>query len=154
MSHTDLSDLAVPGTRISVRVTPKASRNVVLREADQIRVYVTVVPEGGKANTAVTKLLAKALIVRYSAVSTTAVTTAVPLEPPWQSGAHRPDGAWIGHIVHPYTSPQLRNAIQAFRSLTKAKEAPTEHRAQAPIDSWVWCARLATIQQCIQLLAV
>ena len=65
----------------------------------------------------------------YRAVSTTAVTTAGPLEPPWQSGAHRPDGAWIGHIVHPYTSPQLRNAIHAFRSLTKAKEAPTERRA-------------------------
>ena len=87
--------------------------------------------------------------VLYRAVSTTAVTTAVPLEPPWQSGAHRPDGAWIGHIVHPYTSPQLRNAIHAFRSLTKAKEAPTERRAH----HWVWCARLATIQQCIQLLA-
>ena len=65
----------------------------------------------------------------YRAVSATAVTTAGPLEPPWQSGAHLPDGAWIGHIVHPYTSPQLRNAIHAFRSLTKAKEAPTERRA-------------------------
>ena len=89
----------------------------------------------------------------YRAVSTTAVTTAGPLEPPWQSGAHRPDGAWIGHIVHPYTSPQLRNAIHAFRSLTKAKEAPTERRAHRLGMVCPRCARLATIQQCIQLLA-
>ena len=58
----DLSRLAVPGTEIAVRVTPKASRNAVRQDAEgQIRVYVTVVPEGGKANAAVQKLLAKAL---------------------------------------------------------------------------------------------
>lgn len=59
---TDLSHLAQPGTLISVRVTPKASRNNVHVEDDAtIRVYVTTVPEGGKANAAVQKLLAKAL---------------------------------------------------------------------------------------------
>ena len=46
--------------------------------------------------------------------------------------------------MHPYTSPQLRNAIHAFRSLTKAKPRPS---------TGYGCARLATIQQCIQLLA-
>ncbi|MDO6798024.1 DUF167 domain-containing protein [Shimia thalassica] len=55
----NLSRLAVEGTEITVRVTPKASRNVVKVEEGQIRVYVTTVPEGGKANAAVQKLLAK-----------------------------------------------------------------------------------------------
>lgn len=63
---TDLSHLATPGTEVSVRVTPKASRNAVKVEGDQIRVYVTVVPEGGKANAAVQKLLSKALGVAKS----------------------------------------------------------------------------------------
>lgn len=63
----EFADLARPGTEIAVRVTPKASRNMVKREEDgQIRVYVTVVPEGGKANAAVQKLLAKALGVAKS----------------------------------------------------------------------------------------
>ena len=63
---TDLSHLAAPGTEVSVRVTPKASRNTIKVEGDQIRVYVTVVPEGGKANAAVQRLLAKALGVAKS----------------------------------------------------------------------------------------
>ena len=63
---TDLSHLADPGAEIAVRVTPKASRNAVVQDADQIRVYVTTVPEGGKANAAVQKLLAKALGVPKS----------------------------------------------------------------------------------------
>lgn len=57
---TDLSHLARPGADIAVRVTPKASRNAVVAEDGVIRVYVTCVPEGGKANEAVRKLLAKA----------------------------------------------------------------------------------------------
>lgn len=63
---SDLSHLARPGAEISVRVTPKASRNAVVAEDGAIRVYVTVVPEGGKANAAVAKLLAKALGVAKS----------------------------------------------------------------------------------------
>ncbi len=63
---TDLSHLARPGAEIAVRVTPKASRNDVVVEAGVIRVYVTVVPEGGKATAAVVKLLAKALGVAKS----------------------------------------------------------------------------------------
>ncbi|MCW9042704.1 MAG: DUF167 domain-containing protein [Pseudopelagicola sp.] len=63
----DLSSLAQPGAEVAVRVTPKASRNRIVREEDgKIRVYVTVVPEGGKANAAVQKLLAKALGVAKS----------------------------------------------------------------------------------------
>ncbi len=63
---TDISHLARPGAEIAVRVTPKASRNAVVVEAGVIRVYVTVVPEGGKATAAVVKLLAKSLGVAKS----------------------------------------------------------------------------------------
>lgn len=58
---TDLSHLAVSGTEIALRVTPKASRNEIRMGEEGLRAYVTVVPEGGKANVAVQKLLAKAL---------------------------------------------------------------------------------------------
>jgi len=61
MDIPDLSHLARLGTRIALRVTPKASRNRITLEADQLRVYVTTVPEDGRANAAVQKLLAKAL---------------------------------------------------------------------------------------------
>jgi uncharacterized protein (TIGR00251 family) len=57
----NLTHLAELGQEITVRVTPKASRNRIVVEADQVRVYVTTVPEGGKANAAVQKLLAKAM---------------------------------------------------------------------------------------------
>lgn len=58
---TDLTHLALTGAEIRVRVTPKASRNAIVATGDEIRVYVTVVPESGKANEAVIKLMAKAL---------------------------------------------------------------------------------------------
>lgn len=57
----DLSDLALPGTEIALRVTPKASRNGLSRDETGIRVSVTTVPEDGKATAAVRKILAKAL---------------------------------------------------------------------------------------------
>ena len=57
----DLSHLAIPGARIAVRVTPKARRNAVVAEDGVIRVYVTAVPEDGKATAAVAALLARAL---------------------------------------------------------------------------------------------
>lgn len=61
MDLPDLSHLARPGTMIAVRVTPRARRpGIVLRDG-QIRVSVTVAPEGGKANAEVQKLLARAL---------------------------------------------------------------------------------------------
>ncbi|SMX31819.1 DUF167 domain-containing protein [Actibacterium lipolyticum] len=61
MTNPDLSHLSAPGTEIALRVTPKASRNAVKQEKGGLRVYVTTVPEGGKANAAVVKLLAKAV---------------------------------------------------------------------------------------------
>lgn len=54
------------GVRVTLRVTPKASRNAVTGTADTadggraLKVAVTAVPEGGKANEAVVKLLSKA----------------------------------------------------------------------------------------------
>ena len=63
---TDLSSLAQPGAMLAVRVTPRASRDRVVLEEGQIRIHVTCVPEDGKANKAVTALLAKALGVAKS----------------------------------------------------------------------------------------
>lgn len=57
----DLTDRAQSGAEIAVRVTPKASRDRILDDDGTLRVYVTAVPENGKANQAVQKLLAKAL---------------------------------------------------------------------------------------------
>ncbi len=65
----DLSDLACEGAEIAVRVTPNASRNKVVRDGEGLRVYVTVVPENGKANAAAQKLLAKALGLAKSRLS-------------------------------------------------------------------------------------
>lgn len=66
---TDLSHLALPGSELAVRVTPKASRARIEVEGNAIRVYVTVVPEDGKANAAVQALLAKALGIAKSRVT-------------------------------------------------------------------------------------
>ena len=65
-SMTDLSHLAQSGAEIAVRVTPRAARNAVLVDGDRLRVTVTTIPEDGKANAAVIKLLAKALGVAKS----------------------------------------------------------------------------------------
>ncbi|PRY92474.1 DUF167 domain-containing protein [Donghicola tyrosinivorans] len=66
MSKTDLTHLSATGTEIAVRVTPKASRNAIKEEDGVLRVYVTTVPEDGKANAAVVKLLSKAVGVPKS----------------------------------------------------------------------------------------
>ncbi|MDD8022075.1 MAG: DUF167 domain-containing protein [Paracoccaceae bacterium] len=63
---TDLTHLAKPGAEIALRVTPKASRNALVVAEDGLRAYVTVVPEDGKANAQVQKLLAKAMGVAKS----------------------------------------------------------------------------------------
>lgn len=63
---TDLSHLAREGAEIAVRVTPKARRNAITVDETGIRVYVTTVPEDGKANAAVIKLLSKSLGVAKS----------------------------------------------------------------------------------------
>jgi uncharacterized protein len=54
----------LPGEIIHVRVTTKAASNLLKRELKEdgsllYKVYVTVVPEGGKANEAVIKLLSR-----------------------------------------------------------------------------------------------
>lgn len=66
MNGQDLTQFATPGARLTVRVTPKASRNAITVEGDRLRVYVTTAPTDGKANAAVIKLLAKALGVAKS----------------------------------------------------------------------------------------
>jgi uncharacterized protein len=66
MKKGQLSHLASPGAEIAVRVTPKASKNAVVVAETGLRVSVTTVPEDGKANAAVIKLLASALGVPKS----------------------------------------------------------------------------------------
>ena len=68
MKKGALSHLAQKGARIAVRVTPKASRTALIEAEAGLRAYVTVVPENGKANKAVIKLLAQALGVAKSRV--------------------------------------------------------------------------------------
>lgn len=66
MEKGSLAHLARENSDIAVRVTPKASRNRITSEDGEIRVYVTTVPEGGKATKAVIKLLAHAMGVPKS----------------------------------------------------------------------------------------
>lgn len=69
MKKGELAHRAVPGAEIAVRVTPKAARNAVIEAEDGLRVSVTTVPEDGKANKAVVKLLATALGVPKSSLT-------------------------------------------------------------------------------------
>jgi uncharacterized protein YggU (UPF0235/DUF167 family) len=61
MDDPDLGHLAAPGTRIALRVTPRASRARIVADGDSLRAYVTAPPDSGKANAAVQMLLAKAV---------------------------------------------------------------------------------------------
>lgn len=73
--------------RISVRVTPRASRDAIdgIGEAGVLRVRVTAAPANGAANKAVTKLLAKTLglaprdVVLVSGASSRTKVFEVPL---------------------------------------------------------------------------
>ncbi len=62
----DLSHLVSPGQTIPVRVIPKAKRAAVAIVDGNIRIHVTVAPEGGKANKEALRLLAAALGVAKS----------------------------------------------------------------------------------------
>ncbi len=68
MKDIDLSYLAQSGKPFEVVVTPKASRNRIKLDGANIRVYVTTVPENGKATAAVIKLLSKAIGVPKSKI--------------------------------------------------------------------------------------
>ena len=65
----DLAHLAVEGAEFAVRVTPGAARNAVVERDGVLRITVTAAPENGKANAAVTQLLARALGVAPSALT-------------------------------------------------------------------------------------
>ena len=72
----DLSELAVPGARIAVRVTPRGGREALTRDdAGAIHIRVTAPPEDGKANAAVRKLLARALGIAPSRLTLTGGAT-------------------------------------------------------------------------------
>lgn len=65
-------DKDIPDT-LNIRVTPKAKSEHIKKETGQdgtvlYKVYVTVVPEDGKANKAVIKLLSKALNIPKSSL--------------------------------------------------------------------------------------
>lgn len=64
--NKDLSPFATPDRMIEVRLTPKASRNAVSVDGERLKVSVTAMPEGGKANAAVVKVLSKAIGVPKS----------------------------------------------------------------------------------------
>lgn len=66
LKSIDLSYLTQLGKPFGVVVTPKASRNWIKPDGADIRVYVTTVPENGKANIATIKLLSKAIGVPKS----------------------------------------------------------------------------------------
>lgn len=73
----DLSALAVPGARITARVTPRGGRDAVtLDEAGGIHVRVTAPLEDGKANAATRKLLARALGIAPTRLTLTGGATA------------------------------------------------------------------------------
>ncbi len=74
MSATPFSAVA-DGVRVTLRVTPGASRTAITGLADTasggraLKVAVTVIAEGGRANDAVIKLLAKTWRVPKSSLS-------------------------------------------------------------------------------------
>lgn len=55
------ADLAVPGARLAVRVTPGARQEGLSREGQTLSIAVSAPPEGGRANRSVQAALARAL---------------------------------------------------------------------------------------------
>lgn len=65
------------GVQIALRAQPRASRDAVVGLlGDRVKIAVTAAPEGGKANAAIERTLAKALGLRPSAVAIVAGRTA------------------------------------------------------------------------------
>lgn len=62
----DLSDLARADSKIVVQVTPGARQNTLAFADGVVRISITTVPEGGKANDAVRWVLARAMKVAPS----------------------------------------------------------------------------------------
>jgi len=53
---------------LSVRVTPRASRNRLVVDQGDVRIYVTAAPVDGEANAAVIEALAKAMRIGKSSL--------------------------------------------------------------------------------------
>ncbi|MEQ8559028.1 MAG: DUF167 family protein [Henriciella sp.] len=93
--------------RLTVRVTPNASSDQILGRASDdagrefLKLKVRAVPEGGKANRAVEKLLAKTLKLPKSAVRVVTGETSrikgVHIETGGDSAAARQIEEWMGH---------------------------------------------------------
>ena len=93
--------------RFTVRVTPNASRDEIPERAcddagrEVLKVKVRAVPEGGKANRAVEKLIAKTLGLPKSAVRVVTGETSrikgVGVDTEDGSAAARRIGEWMGH---------------------------------------------------------
>lgn len=66
MRKGEWSDMAVTGAEFALRVTPRARREEITRDATGLKVAVFAPPEDGKANAAVQALLAQALGVAKS----------------------------------------------------------------------------------------
>lgn len=60
------ADLALPGARLAVRVSPGARQDGIAREGDSLSIAVAAPPEDGRANEAVRGALARALGVAPS----------------------------------------------------------------------------------------
>lgn len=61
MKKGDWAELAVAGAEFAVKVTPRARRNAIMREAGVIKVSTTTAPEDGRATAAAAEALAHAL---------------------------------------------------------------------------------------------
>ena len=66
MDSPDPGHLAAAGTRIALRVTPRASRARLVEAGDGLRAYVTVPPDAGRANAALQMRLPRAVGVQKS----------------------------------------------------------------------------------------
>jgi uncharacterized protein len=66
MKKGEWADMAVTGAEFALRVTPRARREDITRDASGLKAAVFAPPEDGKANAAVQALLAHALGVAKS----------------------------------------------------------------------------------------